>query len=314
MTSTTNNVVVDESSSLASVDGEAVCYLCLDGGVDETNQPLRRDCACRGTDAGYVHLSCLAGYAATKSKQTTEMNDFVLPWYSCPSCHQEYQNELAVDIASKFVSFVRRQYPKDTQSQVESLYVKLRALSNMLDRCHPCKIRETGVTEGTEESARRAVVHFERVLVVCEAIGDDQGIASAKSNIALAKSVGKQVDGDRTEELLNASRELYQLGVTKSGEENASTIYSGYLHAKRLKDANRREEARELLTKLFVTSKQVLGPHHSITKKVEHALIQIDNVTFINSTVLVCILIGVLAILCNLFHHGKIVPNGAAQV
>jgi hypothetical protein len=353
MTSTTNNVVVDESSSLASVDGEAVCYLCLDGGVDEANQPLRRDCACRGTDAGYVHLSCLAGYAATKSKQTTEMNDFVLPWYSCPSCHQEYQNELAVDIASKFVSFVRRQYPKDTQSQVESLYVKLRALNNMLDRCHPCKRRETGVTadiflslidrmktevspltmrysqfqafaynvhgrilstEGTEESARRAVVHFERVLVVCAAIGDDQGIASAKSNIALAKSVGKQVDGDRTEELLNASRELYQLGVTKSGEENASTIYSGYLHAKRLKDANRREEARELLTKLFVTSKQVLGPHHSITKKVEHALIQIDNVTFINSTVLVCILIGVLAILCNLFHHGKIVPNGAAQV
>ena len=36
-------------------DGEAVCYLCLDGGVDDAGQPLRRDCACRGSDAGFVH-------------------------------------------------------------------------------------------------------------------------------------------------------------------------------------------------------------------------------------------------------------------
>jgi hypothetical protein len=51
------------SSSLASGgigDGEFVCYLCLDGDLDDDGQPLRRDCACRGTDAGFVHLSCLA--------------------------------------------------------------------------------------------------------------------------------------------------------------------------------------------------------------------------------------------------------------
>jgi uncharacterized protein (DUF983 family) len=67
---------------------------------------LRRDCACRGTDAGYVHLSCLAGFTATKSKQANEMNQFIKPWHTCPSCHQDYQNDLAVDIATKFVSFV----------------------------------------------------------------------------------------------------------------------------------------------------------------------------------------------------------------
>ena len=48
------------TSSLTSDDcGEAVCYLCLDGGADDAGQPLRRDCACRGTDAGFVHLACL---------------------------------------------------------------------------------------------------------------------------------------------------------------------------------------------------------------------------------------------------------------
>ena len=100
-------------------DGEAVCYLCLDGGVDDSaGQPLRRDCACRGSDAGFVHLSCLTDYAATKSEQSHGMIDFVKPWAACPGCHQEYQNELAIDIANKFVSFVRRQYPDDTQRQV----------------------------------------------------------------------------------------------------------------------------------------------------------------------------------------------------
>jgi hypothetical protein len=53
---------------LASDD---MCYLCLDGGFLE---PLRRDCACRGTDAGFVHLSCLTKYAATKSMLTLKMS------------------------------------------------------------------------------------------------------------------------------------------------------------------------------------------------------------------------------------------------
>ena len=130
------------SSSLASGgirDGESVCYLCLDGDLDDDGQPLRRDCACRGTDAGFVHLSCLTKYAAAKSKRWDGrvMKDFREPWLTCPSCHQCYQNDLAVDIASKFVSFVRGQYPRDTQKQIESLDVKLRAFDSMFERLQP---------------------------------------------------------------------------------------------------------------------------------------------------------------------------------
>ena len=38
------------------------------GGVvdDNSDQPLRRDCACRGADAGFVHLACLTDYAEIK--------------------------------------------------------------------------------------------------------------------------------------------------------------------------------------------------------------------------------------------------------
>jgi hypothetical protein len=85
---------------------------------------LLRDCACRGTDAGFVHLSCLTNYfAIAKSKQARDTVDFVTPWERCPSCDQYYQNELAVDIATEFVSFVRRQYPDDTQNQMEALHL-----------------------------------------------------------------------------------------------------------------------------------------------------------------------------------------------
>jgi hypothetical protein len=45
------------------------------------------------------------------------------------------------------------------------------------------------LAEGTEESARRAVTHFENQLEVNEAIGDTVRIATAKINIAVAKSM-----------------------------------------------------------------------------------------------------------------------------
>jgi len=300
---------LDASSSLASGDdGVAVCYLCLDGGDDESGQPLRRDCACRGTDAGFVHLSCLADYAETKSKQALLMIEFVKPWHTCPSCNQVYQNELAIDIANKFVPFVRRQYPDDTQRQVESLYVKLRALDSVFESLQPRQKREFGVTadvlisliyrmkgevsplprryseaeayahnahghlafdEGTEESARRAVTHFEDELEVFEAIGVDDGIATAKQNIALAKS---HYEGGTNEEILKASEGLYKVRVAKHGEEHENTIDAGKIYALRLQKADRGGEATELLTKLLITSKQVFGPHHSTTKEVELAL------------------------------------------
>jgi hypothetical protein len=173
------------------------------------------------------------------------MNEFNKPWQFCPSCHQHYQNELGIDITSKFVSFVRRQYPDDTRMQVEALYLKLGALDSMFYVLQTVQKREARVTanvmislidrmkgdaplpmrysefeadayhthgriaidEGTEESARRAVAHFENCVKVGEAIGDNVRIATAKINIAIAKSMYE--GGNNNEELVKASQELY---------------------------------------------------------------------------------------------------------
>jgi hypothetical protein len=190
---------------------------------------------------------------------------------------------------------------------VEALYVKLRALDNMLDRLQPVQKIEAGVTanvllslidrmknvssltrrysllqsnaygvhgrlafvEGTEESARRAVTHFENQLEVNEAIGFVGGIVTAKRNIALAKSL---YEGGSNEVVLKASQELYELRIAKFGEEDEYTILAGKDYAICLQKVNRGDEARELLTKLLATSKQILGSHHNTTKEIESKL------------------------------------------
>ena len=115
------------------------------------------------------------------------------------------------------------------------------------------------LNEGTEESARRAVIHLENQLDVNESIGYARGIAMAQANIAIAKS--KYDCGNYNEELVKASRELYELHIAELGEENEYTMDAGKSYAIRLQKVDRRGEARELLTKLLATSKQVLGPH-----------------------------------------------------
>jgi hypothetical protein len=129
-----------------------------------------------------------------------------------------------------------------------------------------CRI---ALDEGTEESARRAVVHFKKVLKVRKAIGDDEVIAIAKISIAATKSM---YEGDNNEEVLKASQELYEMRVAKYGEEHKHTIDAGRIYAINLQKVNRGDEAMELLTKLLVKSKQVFGSDHNITKSVESML------------------------------------------
>ena len=71
---------------------------------------------------------------------------------------------------------------------------------------------------------------------------------------------------------MKACQELYELRVAELGEESEYTIRAGARYAGKLQDANRRDEARELLTKLLATSKHVFGPDHNITKSVESVL------------------------------------------
>jgi hypothetical protein len=126
------------------------------------------------------------------------------------------------------------------------------------------------LNEGSEESARRAESYFKKDLKVSKAIGDADGIATAKRSIAYAKSMYES--GNNYEELLKVFQEVHELRIAELGQENEFTIHAGRNYAINLLRANRGEEARELLMKLLPTSRQVFGSYHNITKDIESML------------------------------------------
>jgi len=70
---------------------------------------------------------------------------------------------------------------------------------------------------------------------------------------------------------------MYELRITTDGEESEYTIHAGKQYAIDLHNANRGDEARELMIKLLATSKQVLGPDHNVTKAVASTLECVNN-------------------------------------
>jgi hypothetical protein len=95
-----------------AVPNSPSCYICLDEGPDEAGKPLVRDCSCRGDSAGFAHLSCIIEYAEQKSKQASDSDlaGFSTPWYDCNNCHQQFQNQVALDLSSAFISFAEEAY------------------------------------------------------------------------------------------------------------------------------------------------------------------------------------------------------------
>ena len=69
---------------------------------------------------------------------------------------------------------------------------------------------------------------------------------------------------------------MYELRTAELGEEQDQTIIAGKNYAIDLHNANRGDDARELLMKLQATSKRVRGSEHNITKEVALALEELE--------------------------------------
>lgn len=126
------------ASSAASSHGvDGNCWLCLDA-KHGSEVPLRRDCSCRG-GSGWAHFQCIVEYAKQKNEAWNgeDPDEFIKPWKHCSGCHQLYQNELVVDLATEFVSFVEENYPDDQEKHLAALQRKLAALRNMVERLQP---------------------------------------------------------------------------------------------------------------------------------------------------------------------------------
>ena len=77
------------SSTALSGEEEVVCYSCQECGADVLRHLPRRAVACRGSNAGYVHLFCLAKYATDKSRREQYLDEFERLWELCLVCEQK---------------------------------------------------------------------------------------------------------------------------------------------------------------------------------------------------------------------------------
>mmetsp|Transcript_17482 Transcript_17482/g.37791 ORF Transcript_17482/g.37791 Transcript_17482/m.37791 type:complete len:483 (-) Transcript_17482:156-1604(-) len=124
------------------------CWICLQEGLNDAGQPLRRDCSCRGDSLGYAHLACLVEYADKKtyhyiSEISPRQNGYIdfgvlrSGYEKCPCCYNAYENDLSVDMASAFVAFIEKHYPGRKpyrRNLLEALQLKLSVLSFMSAR------------------------------------------------------------------------------------------------------------------------------------------------------------------------------------
>ena len=97
------------------VPSGANCFVCLEGERIDKNgsqEPLLRNCACKGDSAGYAHTSCIIKYAQAKLNEAFNSNTGVTKkchsalkaWTHCPSCTRGYQGELAIILGKEFVA------------------------------------------------------------------------------------------------------------------------------------------------------------------------------------------------------------------
>ena len=62
------------------------------------------------------------------------MYQLIVHWKVCPNCHQPYQNEPAIELANRFISYVEKTHPNDKGLAVAALKLKLGALGEFIYR------------------------------------------------------------------------------------------------------------------------------------------------------------------------------------
>ena len=114
---------------------QPACWICLEEVADNVGVLPVRDCSCRGETAGYAHPSCLIAYATTKSiqlKNGCSTKDKEEGWRKCPTCKQQYQNQLSLDLCSAYVTFAESPEGKKCVDIRNALEVNISCIKDIL--------------------------------------------------------------------------------------------------------------------------------------------------------------------------------------
>ena len=279
------------------------CYVCFGEGPDDLGQPLIRDCSCRGT-AGFMHLTCLVEFAEHKTVQWNGEDplDLAKAWETCTHCKQEFQGQLAIDLANKFLAFTQARYPDDNAVHLEALSSLLGVLRKasvshsaemkrigheMLSMIDQMKMNDPLLPDkifaieadvynylgviyyvlGTVDGIGIAIAYFEKDLAICQ----DRGFSTVTAETCLALARNKCGSGSQSE-AVEQRRLLYKQNINTFGEGSFYIINAGADLAADLEKTYQVVEATRLLKSVLATSNQVHGPSHRLTQEIEGML------------------------------------------
>ena len=284
----------------------ASCYICLENSTDSIDdQPLRRNCACRG-DAGWAHVACLAEFAASKVTEAEAQREQDPPidksslWNNCSLCKTPHMQYMGVAMAEAFVKQYKH-LPDTDPIRNYSLISLAMSRSNVgdhdgaLELCDRLlKICDVRISNGIDARRQQGLVlgmmgsvfqekqqfndaltAFERrrelYVAVCgpnspQVRENNEMIVTLKEQIGIGER-GYQIE-DTAVELVLARQNFKEC----CQEETTDPTYRLYSHSNlvtALKHDGRHQEAMEQCEELVAESRQILGPNHPHTQKYE---------------------------------------------
>ena len=279
----------------------ASCYICLENNADDNNQPLLRNCACRG-DAGWAHIACLTEFAASKITEEQRKQDpspsFNMEsiWNDCILCKTPYMQYMGLAMAKAFVkqyehlpdtdtlrfaslySLAKSRFDVDDYDGGIELLVRLQPMCDVLTSIGVDVRGQKGTILGMigavflrKGKYNDALTTFERQREIAVAVYgpnsrqtecNDEMIVRLKEKIGIGKRVT-----DPAAELVVARQRF------RESQGNIDIVYRLNMHIEfvnALRNDGKIQESMEQLEKVLTESRQSLGPDHPETLRFEN--------------------------------------------
>lgn len=215
-------------------DEEVVCWVCAEGASRTRSRQLVRGCACRGTDAGFAHLSCLVE-AATKHDEEV--------WRSCPTCKQHFTGDVRLGLARARWELHRTQPDDDWQ--------RLNATDSLASALIECAGDHTG-----------ALPLFKEVLDVSRRVDGDDDVNTLVSMNNLASLHQKMGNSELARPLFDEALEAQRRTLGEEAPDTLRTLSNlSMLHLR----TENFSLALPLAEKVLEGRRRTLGKEHADT-------------------------------------------------
>eukprot|EP01045_Picozoa_sp_COSAG04_P020815 COSAG04_NODE_2176_length_4624_cov_33.939445_5_plen_370_part_01 len=221
---------------------EAVCIICLDRG----DEPLHRNCSCRGPTAGFAHMSCLVQYVSSAAETNLDL------WNECGTCKQRYFGATLLGLAR-----ARWERARGLPEEDEERMAAMNCLALALD--------DSG-------DFAAALPLFEELLAADRRMQGDLGDDTLGS---LYNLVRLHLAMDNPSLALPLAEECLRGRRQTMGEEHAETLLAMNQLSSVHDEMGNYDEALPLARRVLEAQRRTLGDEH------EHTLVSINLVAFI---------------------------------